>query len=231
MSDEMILRLEQVKKSYQVGNNQLPVLKGVDFTLKRGEWVCIYGASGSGKTTLLNLVGLLERQDGGRILIDGTDISGLNRAQSAAFRSAKLGFIFQSYHLLPELTVAENVALAGRIAGMGTLAARKKAEELLERMNLRDRMKHRPNELSGGEQQRTAIARALVNTPPLLLADEPTGNLDPHTGEEILKLFDDMQSDHPELSILMITHNHDIAARATAAVELHDGVFRKFDKR
>ncbi|MBQ9087427.1 MAG: ABC transporter ATP-binding protein [Lentisphaeria bacterium] len=231
MSDEMILRLEQVKKSYQVGNNQLPVLKGVDFTLKRGEWVCIYGASGSGKTTLLNLVGLLERQDGGRILIDGTDVSGLNRAQSAAFRSAKLGFIFQSYHLLPELTVAENVALAGRIAGMGTLAARKKAEELLERMNLRDRMKHRPNELSGGEQQRTAIARALVNTPPLLLADEPTGNLDPHTGEEILKLFDDMQSDHPELSILMITHNHDIAARATAAVELHDGVFRKFDKR
>ena len=114
---------------------------------------------------------------------------------------------------------------------MGTFAARKKAEELLERMNLRDRMKHRPNELSGGEQQRTAIARALVNTPPLLLADEPTGNLDPHTGEEILKLFDDMQSDHPELSILMITHNHDIAARATAAVELHDGVFRKFDKR
>ena len=99
MSDEMILRLEQVKKSYKVGNNQLPVLKGVDFTLKRGEWVCIYGASGSGKTTLLNLVGLLERQDGGRLLIDGTDIAKLNRAQSAAFRSAKLGFIFQSYHL------------------------------------------------------------------------------------------------------------------------------------
>ena len=231
MSDDMILRLENVAKSYQAGTAFLPVLKGVDFSLKRGEWVCIYGASGSGKTTLLNLIGLLERPDSGKIIIDGMDVSRFSRKQSAAFRSEKLGFIFQSYHLLPELTVLENVALAGRRAGMGALNARKKAEELLEKMNLHDRMKHRPSELSGGEQQRTAIARALINTPPLLLADEPTGNLDPHTGEEILTLFDDMQKNHPELSILMITHNHDIASRATAAVELHDGVFRKFDKR
>lgn len=230
MSEKTILQLEKVVKSYQTGKNALSVLKGVDFSLKRGEWICVYGASGSGKTTLLNLIGLLERPDSGRILFEGKDISKFNRAQSAKFRAARLGFIFQSYHLLPELTVLENVAIAGRIAGMSSPEAKAKAETLLEKMNLSGRLKHRTSELSGGEQQRTAIARALINDPQVLLADEPTGNLDPHTGDEILKLFEEMQQNDPELAILMITHNHEIASRATAAVELHDGVFRKFDK-
>ena len=213
-----------------MGKSSLDVLKGVNFSLRRGEWVCIYGASGSGKTTLLNLTGLLERPDSGEIIFEGTDISTYSRTRAAAFRSCELGFIFQSYHLLPELSVLENVALAGQIAGMSRRKARTRAEELLGKMGLADRLTHRPSELSGGEQQRSSIARALINSPRLLLADEPTGNLDPHTGEEILQLFDEMRKDDPELSILMITHNHRIAARANRAVELHDGIFRKFDK-
>ena len=230
MTDEVILQLKELKKSYRMGKSSLDVLKGVNFSLRRGEWVCIYGASGSGKTTLLNLTGLLERPDSGEIIFEGTDISTYSRTRAAAFRSCELGFIFQSYHLLPELSVLENVALAGQIAGMSRRKARTRAEELLGKMGLADRLTHRPSELSGGEQQRSSIARALINSPRLLLADEPTGNLDPHTGEEILQLFDEMRKDDPELSILMITHNHRIAARANRAVELHDGIFRKFDK-
>ena len=230
MNDEVILQLKELKKSYRMGKSSLDVLKGVNFSLRRGEWVCIYGASGSGKTTLLNLTGLLERPDSGEIIFEGTDISTYSRTRAAAFRSCELGFIFQSYHLLPELSVLENVALAGQIAGMSRRKARTRAEELLGKMGLADRLTHRPSELSGGEQQRSSIARALINSPRLLLADEPTGNLDPHTGEEILQLFDEMRKDDPELSILMITHNHRIAARANRAVELHDGIFRKFDK-
>ena len=230
MNDEVILQLKELKKSYRMGKSSLDVLKGVNFSLRRGEWVCIYGASGSGKTTLLNLTGRLERPDSGEIIFEGTDISTYSRTRAAAFRSCELGFIFQSYHLLPELSVLENVALAGQIAGMSRRKARTRAEELLGKMGLADRLTHRPSELSGGEQQRSSIARALINSPRLLLADEPTGNLDPHTGEEILQLFDEMRKDDPELSILMITHNHRIAARANRAVELHDGIFRKFDK-
>lgn len=230
MNDEVILQLKELKKSYRMGKNSLNVLKGVNFSLRRGEWVCIYGASGSGKTTLLNLTGLLERPDSGEIIFEGTDISTYSRSRAAAFRSRELGFIFQSYHLLPELSVLENVALSGQIAGMSRRRARNRAEELLGKMGLADRLTHRPSELSGGEQQRSSIARALINSPRLLLADEPTGNLDPRTGEEILQLFDEMRKDDPELSILMITHNHRIAARANLAVELHDGTFRKFDK-
>ena len=207
------------------------MIKGVDFTLERGEWVCIYGASGSGKTTLLNIIGLLERPDSGKICFGETDASNLSRSQAAKFRSREIGFVFQSYHLLPELTILENVSVAGRLNGLSPAKAQKRATELLTSLGLEQRLKHRPSELSGGEQQRAAIARALINDPPLLLADEPTGNLDPHTGEEILQLFENMRQTNPELSILMITHNHLIANRASRAVELNDGVFTEFDKR
>lgn len=226
-----VLFLEKVCKSYKVGGGQLEVLKGVDFTLERGEWVCIYGASGSGKTTLLNIIGLLERPDSGKICFGKTDASNLSRSQAAKFRSREIGFVFQSYHLLPELTILENVSVAGRLNGLSPAKAQKRATELLTSLGLEQRLKHRPSELSGGEQQRAAIARALINDPPLLLADEPTGNLDPHTGEEILQLFENMRQTNPELSILMITHNHLIANRASRAVELNDGVFTEFDKR
>ena len=230
MSDP-VLKLENVRKSYKVGNGQLDVLKGVDFSLEQGEWVCIYGASGSGKTTLLNIIGLLERPDSGKICFGKTDASTLSRNQAAKFRSKRIGFVFQSYHLLPELTILENVAVAGRLNGLSASKANKRAAELLTSLGLENRMKHRPSELSGGEQQRAAIARALINDPPLLLADEPTGNLDPHTGEDILQLFENMRNSNPELSILMITHNHLIANRASRAVELNDGVFKEFDKQ
>ena len=213
-----------------MGNNRLEVLKGVDFTLNSGEWVCIYGASGSGKTTLLNIIGLLERPDSGNIIFSGVDAGKFNRRQAASFRAGGIGFVFQSYHLLPELSILENVILAGRLAKLSPFRAKERATELLTRLGLANRLNHRPTELSGGEQQRTAIARALINDPPLLLADEPTGNLDPHTGNEILDLFSAMRETNPQLAILMITHNHQIASRATRAVELSDGKFQMFDK-
>ena len=231
MNDFPVLQLKDIRKSYTVGNNKLEVLKGVNFTLNPGEWVCIYGASGSGKTTLLNIIGLLERPDSGEIFFSGQDAGKFNRSQSAAFRAGEIGFVFQSYHLLPELSILENAALAGRLAGMMPRVAKKRAGELLGQLGLTHRLNHRPTELSGGEQQRAAIARALMNQPPLLLADEPTGNLDPKTGEEILDLFSAMREVDPEMAILMITHNHLIANRANSALELNDGVFVPFDKK
>ena len=230
MSDKNILKLQNIRKSYRMGNNTLEVLKGVDFELACGQWCCIYGASGSGKTTLLNLIGLLEKADSGILEIAGADVSTFSRNSGAAFRRSRIGFVFQSYHLLPELTVLENVAVAGRIAGLNKTDAMEKARTLLVQMGLAGRLNHRPVELSGGEQQRTAIARSLVNSPKLLLADEPTGNLDPDTGNEILELFAGMRCNDPELSIVMITHNHQIASRADVAVELSNGIFVPFDK-
>lgn len=230
MNNFPILELKNICKSYRMGNNRLEVLKGVDFTLNAGEWVCIYGASGSGKTTLLNIIGLLERPDDGDIIFSGVNAGKFNRHQAAAFRASGIGFVFQSYHLLPELSILENVILAGRLAKLSPFRAKERAIELLNKLGLANRLNHRPTELSGGEQQRTAIARALINDPPLLLADEPTGNLDPHTGNEILDLFSTMRETNPQLAILMITHNHQIASRATRAVELNDGKFQVFDK-
>ena len=231
MNNFPILELKDIRKSYRMGNNSLEVLKGVDFRLEPGEWCCIFGASGSGKTTLLNIIGLLERPDAGEIWFSGVNAGKFNRRQAAAFRAKEIGFVFQSYHLLPELTIEENASLAGRLAGLTPRSARHKAAELLGRLGLSERRAHRPAELSGGEQQRAAIARALMSDPPLLLADEPTGNLDPRTGEEILNLFSTMREVNPEMAILMITHNHLIADRASRAVELSDGIFVPFEKK
>ena len=228
---EPVLVLKNICKQYKVGNSSLEVLKGIDFVLERGEWVSIYGASGSGKTTLLNIIGLLERPDAGEVIFSGVNAAGFTRRQAAKFRSKEIGFVFQSYHLLPELTMLENVAVSGRIAGMAPAKAKKRAAELLDSMGLTARFDHRPAQLSGGEQQRAAIARALINDPPLLLADEPTGNLDPQTGEDILGLFESMRQVNPQLSILMITHNHQIAEHTSRAVELKNGIFTEFDKR
>ena len=231
MNNLPILQLKDIRKSYLMGSNKLDVLKGVNFTLEKVQWTCIFVASGSGKTTLLNIIGILEKPDSGEILFSGMDAGKFNRRQSAAFRAEKIGFVFQSYHLLPELSILENAAIAGRIGNMSARTAKARAEELLVKLGLADRLTHRPTELSGGEQQRAAIARSLMNNPSLLLADEPTGNLDPKTGEEILDLFNAMREMNPEMAILMITHNHLIAERANSAVELSDGVFIPFDKK
>ena len=220
---ENIIELRGVTRTYKLGREKLPVLRGVDWEIRRGEWACLLGASGSGKTTLLNLIGTLEQPDSGTIRIAGVDVSKLGRGEAARFRNRKFGFVFQAYHLLPELTVLENVMLPGNLAGLSRGEAKKRAVPLLETVGLSGRMRHRPSELSGGEQQRAAIARALLNEPELLLADEPTGNLDTHTGEAILELFTELRKLHPGRSIMMITHNREIAKLADRTGELVDG--------
>ncbi len=226
MDNGHILELERVSHGYTVGARRIDVLRGVDFRLRRGEWCCILGASGSGKTTLLNLIGALERPDSGTIRVDGRDVSTLGRRSGARFRAATVGFVFQAYCLLPELTLRENVALAGRLNGMSGFRASARAEELLSTVGLTDRLRHLPSELSGGEQQRAAIARALMNDPALLLADEPTGNLDSATGAGVLELFRNLRAENPERSIVMITHNRDLTRFSEVTVELVDGVLR-----
>ena len=222
--NDPILTLEKICHSYRMGQNTLEILKGVDFSLSPGEWCCIYGASGSGKTTLLNLIGGLERPVSGTITIGGVVPAQLSRRAAAKFRAQNIGFVFQSYHLLPELTALENVAIAGTIAGKSFRESKKLATALLETVGLADRMNHRPKELSGGEQQRTAMARSLITDPALLLADAPTGNLDPHTGDAILELFTRLRQENPSRAILMITHNMDIARMASRSVKLVDGL-------
>ena len=226
MSDQVILSLSGVRKHYTMGTVRIDVLRGIDWQVRAGEWVSLTGASGSGKTTLLHLLGLLERPDEGSITACGQDYALLRRGAAAEFRRRKLGFVFQNYCLLPELSALENIMLPGMLAGTPRRELEKAARALAERVGLADRLEHRSNELSGGEQQRAAIARALVNRPEILLADEPTGNLDSRTGEEILRLFRDIRAERPECAIVMITHNAEIAALADRSDTLADGVIR-----
>ena len=221
-----IIEIKDLHHSYGTGLRKLDILRGVDVEIPAGRWFCILGASGCGKTTLLNLIGGLEKPTSGSIKVGGVEVSALSRREAARFRTKKIGFVFQSYHLLPELSILENVVLAARLAGTPIRAARARAEELLTAMGLAERLDHRPAELSGGEQQRAAIARALVNDPELLLADEPTGNLDAASGAEVLKLLAEVRGDHPERSMLMITHNRDIARLADGVLLLENGVLR-----
>ena len=226
MSDRVILSLSGVRKHYTMGAVRIDVLRGIDWQVRVGEWVSLTGASGSGKTTLLHLLGLLERPDEGSITACDQDYAKLRRGAAADFRRRKIGFIFQNYCLLPELTALENIMLPGMLAGTSRRELEKEARVLAERVGLADRLAHRSNELSGGEQQRAAIARALINRPEILLADEPTGNLDSRTGEEILRLFRDIRAERPECAIVMITHNAEIAALADRSDTLADGVIR-----
>lgn len=222
--EEPFLSVQMVTKSFRIASSKIDVLKGVSFSARRGEWLALVGASGSGKTTLLDIVGTISRPDTGRVLIDGADTTAMSSRQTVLFRRKKIGFVFQSYHLLPELTVLENAMLPGMLEGKAVRVCRERAESLLERLGLSHRLAHRPNELSGGEQQRVAIARALQNEPELLLADEPTGNLDSVTGKGILEIF---RSIHEEgkMTIVMVTHDRSIAALADRILELRDGCF------
>lgn len=225
-----LIEARNLYKTYQLGRVDVPVLRGVSLDLAAGEWVAILGASGSGKSTLLHLLGALDHPDDGKNSITYQDapLSSLGPAGLNRYRNQSVGFVFQFYHLLPELTVLENTILPG-LVGMSRLRymksigeLRRRGTELLDAFGLTNRLSHRPRELSGGERQRVAIARALINNPPILLADEPTGNLDRQTGAEILEL---LKAQHQQgLTILMVTHDLNIAEQADRIVKLEDGV-------
>ena len=218
--------VSDLRHSYVTGPRKLEILRGANCRVEKGKWVCILGASGCGKTTLLNLIGGMEKPESGSIDVCGVDVCSLGRGRAAHFRATTVGFVFQSYHLLPELDILENVALAARLAGTGRRRAMERARKLLVQVGLESRLKHRPTELSGGEQQRAAIARALVNDPPVILADEPTGNLDAANGDEVLDLFERIRRERPDRTILMITHNRDITNRADDVLLLENGLLR-----
>jgi ABC-type lipoprotein export system ATPase subunit len=220
---DIYLDAHKLSKSYYIGRKEVKVLHNVNWQVKRGSWNALLGASGSGKTTLLNLLGTLEKPDSGNILCEGVDFQSLSRRQATKFRNSSIGFIFQSYQMLPELTVLENVYIPAMIGSMPVNEYKAKAEDLLTRVGLADRLRHRPDELSGGEQQRAAIARALINDPSLILADEPTGNLDSKTGSEILELFQQLHGEKSERTIIMITHDHKVASLADHIATLADG--------
>jgi lipoprotein-releasing system ATP-binding protein len=211
-----------LRKSYVMGSRKLEVLGGIDLSVARGEFLALRGASGAGKSTLLHLLGGIDLPNAGDILFDGVDLRSLSPVALARLRNRRVGFIFQAYHLLPELSALENVMLPARMARSASAPAAARAAELLSRVGLSERLEHRPWELSGGEQQRVAIARALVNSPDLILADEPTGNLDSRTGEEIISLLDALRAER-QAALIMATHDAGIAARAPRALELVDG--------
>ena len=222
-----VLKATGLHRTYRLGRGEVPVLRGVDLEVKEGEWLCVLGASGSGKSTLLHQLGDLDRPDRGAIAWRGRDLSDMRRRERETYRNRAVGFVFQSYHLMPELNVLENVMVASMVGhdpfawrSMRSEAAHR-AEELLDAFGLGHRFSHRPAELSGGERQRVAIARALVNGPDVVLADEPTGNLDVKTGEGILEVLTERH--RLGLSIVMVTHDANIAARADRVVKMVDG--------
>ena len=219
---EILLRATALTKSYSLGARKLDVLRDVALEVGRGDFLALRGASGSGKSTLLHLLGGLDTPDAGEIFFAGQNLAQLSANALAQLRNRKLGFVFQAYHLLPELTALENVCLPARMARLPVDDEVKRARELLARVGLAERVEHRPYELSGGEQQRVAIARALINQPELLLADEPTGNLDSHTGDEIIELLCSLRAER-NTTLLIATHDARVAARAPRVIELVDG--------
>ncbi len=218
------IELQGIYKTYYIGDIAVPVLKGVSLTVRKGELVALMGASGSGKSTLMNILGCLDRPSAGKYWLEGQDVSRLSADQRAMVRNRKLGFVFQNFNLLPRTSALENVAMPlTYTSNLSDRQARQRAREMLVRVGLEDRLDHEPSQLSGGQQQRVAIARALVNHPPLLFADEPTGNLDSHTSEEILRMFKELnQTDG--LTIIMVTHDADVAHHAERIIHIHDGM-------
>jgi ABC-type lipoprotein export system ATPase subunit len=217
-----MLQARDVHKSYTLGRRTLEVLRGVDLTIHRGEFLAMRGASGAGKSTLLHLLGGLDTPNAGEIWFEGKNLATLPGLALTRWRNEKVGFVFQAYHLFPELDALENVCLPARIARTPATVAVARGRDLLQRVGLAQRMEHKPYELSGGEQQRVAIARALINAPDLILADEPTGNLDSHTGEEIIELLLALRVEK-QTTLLIATHDAKIAARAPKILDLVDG--------
>jgi putative ABC transport system ATP-binding protein len=217
-----LIELSGISKAYRNGDVITPVLHGIDLAVQPGEFVALMGPSGSGKSTLMNLLGLLDRADTGTLHLDGRDVTQLSAAEQAEARSRSIGFVFQSFNLLKRMDAAENVALPMLYAGVARRTARERASALLDQVGLVGLSARRPNQLSGGQQQRVAIARSLANRPPLLLADEPTGNLDSQTTEEVLSLLATLNRDQG-LTIVLVTHENDVAAHAKRLVRLRDG--------
>jgi putative ABC transport system ATP-binding protein len=218
---DAVIVVRNLKRDYEMGSEVVHALRGVDLTIRRNEFVAIMGPSGSGKSTLMNLIGCLDTPNEGVYWLNGHRVSDLGDDELARIRNKEIGFVFQTFNLLPRATALQNVELPLVYAGVGGKERRQAALQALGRVGLGDRTHHRPNELSGGQRQRVAIARALVNSPSILLADEPTGNLDSVTSEEILRLFDKLHGEGH--TILLITHEHDIAAHAHRQVHLRDG--------
>ncbi len=217
----MIIRVENLKKVYDTGAIQVEALKDINLEIEKKEYVAVMGASGSGKSTLMNIFGCLDRLTSGRYILDDVDVSTLTDNELAAIRNKKIGFVFQAFNLLPRLTALGNVELPMVYAGMPSAERIKKAKAALDRVGLGDRMHHRPNELSGGQKQRVAIARSLVNDPAIILADEPTGNLDTKSSEEIMGIFEGLNNEG--VTIVMVTHEQDIAHHTKRAVVFRDG--------
>ncbi len=219
---ELLLSAKGIHKTYSLGQRALEVLRGVDVELAAGDFLAMRGASGAGKSTLLHLLGGLDEPTRGEVQFDGFNLAKLSSSTLAHLRNLKIGLIFQAYYLLPELDALENVCLPARMARKPADEVAERGRELLARVGLKERMEHKPYELSGGEQQRVAIARALINEPKLILADEPTGNLDSHTGEEIIELLCGLRSEK-QTTLVIATHDAKVAARAPRVMELVDG--------
>ena len=224
-----IIQLEDIRKSYYMGKNELQVLKGVTLNISKNEYVALMGPSGSGKSTLMNIIGCLDTPTSGHYTLNNHDVSKMIDNQLAEIRNREIGFVFQQFNLLPRLTALENVALPLVYAGVGRKARNEKALHVMDMVSLTDRKDHKPNELSGGQCQRVAIARALVNDPSLILADEPTGNLESKTSYEIMEIFGDIHS-HGN-TVMIVTHEEDIANYANRIVRLRDGMIESDKKR
>ena len=221
----MIIELQDICKSYIQGTMVTPVLKNINFTMKEGEYTAIMGPSGSGKSTLMNLIGCLDQPTSGRYLLDGEDVSAYTDNQMSDIRLQKIGFVFQTFQLLPYMSAADNVALPLSYAGVSRRERKERAIEMLGKVGLSDRVGYLPNQLSGGQKQRVAIARAMINHPRILLADEPTGALDSTSGKQIIGLFRELNEDG--VTILMITHDAEIASNADRIVEIRDGLLNQ----